>query len=482
MAFFKYINRILIIFLLTISLFSCAKVDLARLPLIPPMSNMKAKTNLDLQIDSVEFRGSVVRGAAFRAEPIMIRHIYNKNFFNSVLASNEKGKADDSGTLRMKIIATPKENHKFNWLITWPAIYPCIGYWPIQHKTGEVGVNLKCEVYDNDGELLARIDEEHTEKYEVQIYGFYTNGDAETKLRKCYNTVFAAMADKIVNNRKVIALGRSGSKTKYATLKKKRRKPSKKRRYQPAEIVEEDAVPRDINFGKYHALVIGINDYQHMPKLKTAVNDARSIAGILEKNYGFDVQLLVNPGRTEIISRLSKLRRTMTRNDNLLIYYAGHGWLDKQAEEGYWLPVDAEQDNEANWVSNSTITANIRALSAKHIMIIADSCYSGKLTRGLHIKRKTPNYLTRMAQKKTRVVLASGGLEPVEDSGGKGNHSIFASALIETLEDNRSVLDGTELFSKIKRPVLVNTDQTPEYGDIRKTGHDGGDFLFVFTP
>jgi hypothetical protein len=42
-------------------------------------------------------------------------------------------------------------------------------------------------------------------------------------------------------------------------------------------------------------------------------------------------------------------------------------------------------------------------------------------------------------------------------------------------------LDGTELFSKIKRPVMVNSDQMPEYGDIRKTGHDGGDFLFVFS-
>ena len=75
--------------------------------------------------------------------------------------------------------------------------------------------------------------------------------------------------------------------------------------------------------------------------------------------------------------------------------------------------------------------------------------------------------------------MASGGLEPVADEGGKGTHSVFASALIEALNENQGVLDATLLFSQIRRPVMVNTDQTPEYSDIRKAGHDGGDFLFV---
>jgi hypothetical protein len=61
----------------------------------------------------------------------------------------------------------------------------------------------------------------------------------------------------------------------------------------------------------------------------------------------------------------------------------------------------------------------------------------------------------------------------------KGTHSVFASALIEALNENQGVLDATLLFSQIRRPVMVNTDQTPEYSDIRKAGHDGGDFLFV---
>ena len=41
------------------------------------------------------------------------------------------------------------------------------------------------------------------------------------------------------------------------------------------------------------------------------------------------------------------------------------------------------------------------------------------------------------------------------------------------------MLDGQALFDKIKRPIVVNADQTPQYSDIRRAGHDGGDFIFV---
>lgn len=234
-----------------------------------------------------------------------------------------------------------------------------------------------------------------------------------------------------------------------------------------------------IDYGNYNALVIGINKYKYLPDLKTAENDARDITRLLIHDYGFKVKLLMNPTRSKIISALSVYRKTLLHSDNLLIYYAGHGWLDKDANEGYWLPADSTREDESNWISNATINSSVRAMKAKHIMIVADSCYSGKLIRGLHIRQRTPNYLQRIVSKKARVVLTSGGLEPVADGGGKGKHSVFASAFIGTLKENNGVLDGTSLFTRIRRPVMVNADQTPEYADIRKTGHDGGDFLFV---
>jgi hypothetical protein len=233
------------------------------------------------------------------------------------------------------------------------------------------------------------------------------------------------------------------------------------------------------NYGRYFAIVIGNNNYQYLPSLKTPHQDANDIAKILENDYGFKVKILLDAKRVDIITTLSSYREKLGKQDNLLIYYAGHGWLDKDGDEGYWLPVDATKNDELNWVSNSSITTALKAMEAKHVLIIADSCYSGKLARGLHITQKAPDYYSRISQKRARSVMASGGLEPVIDSGGKGNHSVFATALIDTLRENQNIIDGNELFNKIRRPIMLVADQTPEYADIRKAGHDGGDFLFV---
>lgn len=249
---------------------------------------------------------------------------------------------------------------------------------------------------------------------------------------------------------------------------------------EPVKLPKETTiVPADIDFGGYHALVIGNNNYRSLPKLKTAFNDAKLVAGILSKEYGFQVNLLLDSKRSDILLALGNFRRKLTKKDNLLIYYAGHGWLDKQADEGYWLPIDAEPDNDLNWISNSSVTAKLKAIEAKHVLVVADSCYSGKLGRGVHIINRSPSYFAKIAKKKARSAISSGGLEPVIDSGGKENHSVFASAFIKALNENTDIMDATQLFSKIRRPVMLNSDQTPGYSDIRKAGHDGGDFLFV---
>lgn len=234
----------------------------------------------------------------------------------------------------------------------------------------------------------------------------------------------------------------------------------------------------NINFGKYHALIIGNNAYKFLPDLKTAVNDAKTIAKILSDEYGFNVSLLINARHEEILDALDIYREQLGDTDNLLIYYAGHGWLDEEGEQGYWLPADAKKNRRSKWISNSVISTTLKALKAKHVMVVADSCYSGTLVRGLKIAGKTSDYIQRMAEKRARVVMTSGGLEPVADLGGSG-HSPFAKAFVDVLSANTSVMDGTSMFSKLRRLVILSADQTPEYSDVRKAGHDGGDFLFV---
>lgn len=234
-----------------------------------------------------------------------------------------------------------------------------------------------------------------------------------------------------------------------------------------------------IDFGRYHALIVGNNAYQHIPPLKSAIGDAQRLDHILRESYGFQTRLLVDARRDQIVSALNDYRRTLGPQDNLLIYYAGHGWVDEQADEGYWLPIDAQSDDPARWLSNATLATTLRAIPARHVLVIADSCFAGKLTRGARVQLPTQDYLRRLMAKRARTALTSGGLEPVLDSGGKGNHSVFASALFDVLEGNTGAMDMTQMFHAIRREVALQAEQFPEYGDIRRAGHDGGDFVFV---
>ncbi|WP_397419071.1 caspase family protein [Phenylobacterium sp.] len=252
-----------------------------------------------------------------------------------------------------------------------------------------------------------------------------------------------------------------------------------------------DGVPAsDFKFGRFHALVIGNNAYKHIQALETAVTDAKAVDEVLRTRYGFQTTLLLNADRYQVLSALNKLRATLTDQDNLLIYYAGHGELDRVNDRGYWLPVDAEIDSSANWISSIQITDVLNAMTAKQILLVADSCYSGVLTRA-SIARLDPGmsgeervrWLQAMATKKARVVLTSGGVQPVLDGGG-GDHSVFAAAFLAALRGNSGILESQRLAQKVTQQVAVSAagasiDQIPVYAPIRFAGHEAGDFFFV---
>jgi len=69
-------------------------------------------------------------------------------------------------------------------------------------------------------------------------------------------------------------------------------------------------------------------------------------------------------------------------------------------------------------------------------------------------------------------------LEQVVDSVG-GINSPFARAFINVLNDNKDVVDMSSMYPQIGRSVLLSTEQSPVYSDIRNTEHEGGDFFFV---
>jgi uncharacterized caspase-like protein len=205
---------------------------------------------------------------------------------------------------------------------------------------------------------------------------------------------------------------------------------------------------------------------------------------MLREHYGFETAVLLNATRGDILSTLSQFRRKMNAQDNFLIYYAGHGVFERIAQEAYWLPIDAQQDDFANWIISDSITSEIKRNPAQHILIVADSCYSGTLTRAADVnlgtKQRREYFLQKMLGKSSRTLMASGGNEPVADGGAEG-HSIFAYTFLRALSQMDQVaFTAEELFYRfVKQSVAGNAEQTPEYSIIRNSGHDGGDFVFV---
>ena len=135
--------------------------------------------------------------------------------------------------------------------------------------------------------------------------------------------------------------------------------------------------------GKYYALIIGNNNYKHLPKLKTAIADAKSIDETLKNQYGFQTKLLIDATRDNILDSMNDFRKTLTENDSFLIYYAGHGTFEKEADKAYWLPIDSQNDNPTKWIIADDITSNMKRIVSRHILIVSDSCYSGTLTRSI---------------------------------------------------------------------------------------------------
>jgi len=238
--------------------------------------------------------------------------------------------------------------------------------------------------------------------------------------------------------------------------------------------------------GGYHALVIGNDRYRYLRPLRTAVNDATAVDGLLRGQYAFVTRVLYDATRNQILTALNEYRRTLPASSNRLIYYAGHVHHDPDTDKAYWLPVDAQPDNNANWISADDITSDVRAIPSLHVLIISDSCYSGALDREADAAitpRERGAYLQKLLQSKSRNLMSSGGDEPVADGGAPG-HSVFANALMESLRRiDHDEFTASELFSRFVQPAVAGrSEQVPQYRVIRNSGHAFGDFVFSRKP
>lgn len=246
-----------------------------------------------------------------------------------------------------------------------------------------------------------------------------------------------------------------------------------------------------LDFGRYYALIIGNQHYQLIDSLQTPISDADRIAELLRDRYGFTVQVMTDANDVAMLKALNDLDETLKPNDNLLIYYAGHGvrLRNDVTEVGYWLPVNSEPPpRDTFWIQNEQITAHLARLPARRILVIADSCYSGLLSTDpsylfLGDGGYSRQYIRLKLPRRSRLLISSGGDNPVLDSGGDGD-SVFAHALLEVLQSNQGLLSAPQLFGRLRERVQAeaktnNFTETPEFKTIREAGHEMGDFFFL---
>lgn len=230
---------------------------------------------------------------------------------------------------------------------------------------------------------------------------------------------------------------------------------------------------------KYYALVMGANDYADgsITDLDNPINDATKLYNVLINRYTFEpgnVIFLKNPTREQMINELDRLTRKITKNDNILIFFAGHGFWDKETDFGYWIPTDAKASSTANWMANSQIKDYIAAIKSKHTLLIADACFGGSIFRGRKAFEEGSSPLKKAYDAPSRKAMTSGNLTEVPD------RSVFLEQLVNRLSNNtKDYITAEEIFGSIKDIVINSSPVIPVYGDIKDSGDEGGDFVFV---
>ncbi len=247
--------------------------------------------------------------------------------------------------------------------------------------------------------------------------------------------------------------------------------------------------------GDSWAVVIGIDDYAHWPRLSHAARDAESVQQLLVSKLGFrqgHVISLQNTSatRSNILAAFNEQlpKAGLKKTDNLFVFFAGHGatqHLTSGRDLGYIIPVEAATDHVADDAIPMTELQNIsESLVARHVIFVMDACYSGLgLVRGGG-RSGSGNFLRDNAHRVGRQMLTAGGADQMVADGGPGGHSIFTWTLLQGLSgkadlNGDNIITGTELAAYIAPAVASVSQQTPAFGSL--PGSEGGEFVFTLA-
>lgn len=217
-------------------------------------------------------------------------------------------------------------------------------------------------------------------------------------------------------------------------------------------------------FAARKALVIGNSAYTDKP-LKNTINDAKDIAGTLEK-LDFKVTKLYNASLEEMYRVIYEFCQTLDTNDEAVFYYAGHG--AQEDGENYLIPVSPPILDRFALISNTYKCSELlrRFERPKVAIIFLDACrnnpfsWSRSFTRGLAIMQ--------VPLKSQCVVFSTSAGAEAYDGDEEERNSPFAKALLKYLPEP---YDFDELMRKVRREVGDATDdkQDPfKMGDLRE--------------
>lgn len=267
----------------------------------------------------------------------------------------------------------------------------------------------------------------------------------------------------------------------------------------PVPVAVPTPEPARALYGTSHAVVIGIDDYEHWPKLTYAVADALAVRELLVRRLGFspeNVHLLLDreASREHILEVLGDRMADPARvaeEDRLLVFYAGHGATRRLAGGralGYIVPADADRDRlQAQAISMTQFADIDEAVPAKHVLYLMDACYGGMalLRGGAGGAPDSRNFLREATRRRARQMLTAGGADELVADGGPGGHSIFTWTLLQGLGGEADLnrdgfIAASELFAYTGPLVAQLSKQTPAFGSL--AGSEGGEVVFALAP
>ena len=220
------------------------------------------------------------------------------------------------------------------------------------------------------------------------------------------------------------------------------------------DLAADAASPSLAAIQTQQALVIGIGIYAaDFRGLDNAPEDARAVAKLLLKDYGFSLVPSNGPLLDEeaslaaIRSAVQSTLGAASPTTRWLFYFAGHGLVvDGQ---GYLVPNDAVRDDLRTHLPIQWLLEQCTTSACGEALIILDACFGGRaLVRSDQLTDYIP---TEGSPDRIRQLITSGNPDqPVLDGGGAG-HSVFTQALLEALQGWAGIHenDSSIRFSKL---------------------------------